>query len=151
MTESVYHTELWLPGSRPEVFTFFADPANLEAITPPWLNFVTLTPLPLQMRAGALIDYRLRIHGIPLRWRTEITVWEPPGRFVDEQKRGPYRLWIHEHRFEERDCGTLMTDHVRYRAPGGALIERLFVRRDIESIFAHRRQKLRETFAPAAA
>lgn len=147
MSESTYHAELWLPGSRPDVFTFFADPANLEAITPPWLNFVTLTPLPIQMCAGALIDYQLKIHGIPVRWRTEITAWEPPFRFVDEQTRGPYRRWIHEHRFEERDGGTLMIDHIRYRVPGGILIERLFVRRDIETIFAHRREKLLAAFA----
>jgi ligand-binding SRPBCC domain-containing protein len=83
------------------------------------------------MRPGAVIDYRLRLHGFPIRWQTEITSWEPPFRFVDEQRRGPYLLWIHEHRFEPLDGGTRVEDYVRYRPPGGWLVERLFVRRDV--------------------
>lgn len=143
-------TELWLPRPRAEVFPFFAEARNLEAITPPWLRFEVLTPAPLELRAGALIDYRLRVHGIPLRWRTEITVWQPPHRFTDVQRRGPYRLWEHTHTFAERDGGTWCSDHVRYRPRGGALVHWLFVRRDVERIFAFRQQRLAALFpAPA--
>lgn len=143
------HSELWLPRLRPEIFPFFADARNLEAITPPWLGFSILTPGPIRMRRGTLIDYRLRLRGIPLRWRSEITAWEPTIRFVDEQRRGPYLLWVHEHGFEERNGGTLVTDHVRYAVPGGTLIHRLFVRRDVEAIFAFRRRKLQEILVPS--
>jgi ligand-binding SRPBCC domain-containing protein len=142
-----FETSLWLPRPRDEVFAFFADAANLEAITPPWLNFHILTPRPIAMRAGALIDYRLRVHGLPLRWRTRIAVWKPPFRFVDEQLRGPYRRWVHEHAFEERDGGTLCLDRVDYDVLGGWLVERLLVRRDVKKIFAHRKDRLTEMFA----
>jgi ligand-binding SRPBCC domain-containing protein len=143
-----FETSLWLPRPRGEVFAFFADAANLEAITPPWLKFHVLTPPPITLQAGALIDYRLRVHGVPLRWRTRIAVWEPPVRFVDEQLRGPYRRWVHEHTFEERDGGTLCRDRVEYDVLGGRLIERLFVRRDVETIFAYRKERLTERFGP---
>lgn len=138
--------ELWLPVPRAEVFPFFADAGNLEQITPPWLNFEILTPRPIPMRPGTLIDYRIRLRGLPLKWRTEISVWEPPVRFVDRQLRGPYRQWIHEHIFEERDGGTLCIDKVNYAVLGGALIERLFVRRDVKRIFEHRTVALRNHF-----
>ena len=147
MTEHRFFDELWLPRPRAEVFPFFADARNLGVITPPWLSFEVLTPSPIGMRAGALIDYRLRFRGLPLRWRTEITVWEPPSRFVDRQLRGPYRLWHHAHTFEERDGGTLCRDEVRYAVLGGEWVNRLFVRRDVGRIFAFRRQKLLELFA----
>lgn len=147
MNEQVLHVEQWLPRSRAEVFPFFADAANLQALTPPWVGFTILTSLPIDMRVGAIIDYKLRIRGFPVRWTTEITAWEPPFRFVDEQRTGPYRQWIHEHRFEEKDGGTLVIDHVRYRAPGGGLVERLFVKPDVERIFAYRRQRLSDLFA----
>jgi ligand-binding SRPBCC domain-containing protein len=143
MTLHSFHAELWLPRPRAEVFAFFADARNLEAITPPWVNFRILTPAPIDMRVGAQIDYRIRVHGLPLRWRTEITLWEPPFRFADTQLRGPYRRWVHTHAFEEKDGGTLCLDDVSYAVPGGALIERLFVRRDIERIFAHRQAAMR--------
>ncbi|HPC59102.1 MAG TPA: SRPBCC family protein [Verrucomicrobiota bacterium] len=143
-------TDLWLPRPIQEVFRFFADAGNLQTITPPWLSFEILTPLPILMRPGAVIDYRLRLHGFPIRWQTEITAWEPPFRFVDEQRRGPYLLWIHEHRFEPLDGGTRVEDYVRYRPPGGWLVERLFVRRDVTRIFAFRRQKLQELFADSS-
>lgn len=139
--------EQQLPLPRETVFPFFADAANLQAITPPWVGFEILTPQPIEMRVGALIDYRIRLHGIPLRWRTRISVWEPPYRFVDEQIRGPYTLWHHEHRFEENQDGTLMTDLVHYRIPfdwmpGSELIHRFFVRPDLERIFEFRRGAL---------
>ena len=98
------------------------------------------------MHAGALIDYRLRVHGIPVRWRTKIGTWEPPQRFVDKQIRGPYRQWIHEHWFVEKDGGTLCNDEVRYAVWGGAVLNRLFVRRDVRAIFEFRRKKLLEMF-----
>ena len=114
--------EIWVPQPREEVFDFFADAFNLEAITPPWLNFSVKTPAPIAMETGTLIDYRLRLHGIPITWRTLISVWEPPFRFVDQQLRGPYRLWHHEHTFEELDGGTLVRDTVDYAVPGGPLV-----------------------------
>lgn len=146
MNERILHVEQWLPRPRAEVFPFFADAANLQAITPPWVGFTVLTPLPFEMRPGAIIDYKLRIRGFPVRWRTEITAWEAPFRFVDEQRKGPYRQWIHEHRFEEIDGGTLVIDHVRYRAPGGRLVEHLFVKPEVERIFAYRKLRLAEYF-----
>lgn len=150
MTLFEFKTELWLPRPRQEIFPFFADANNLQAITPPWLNFHVLTP-EVEIRAGALIDYRLRVRGIPLRWRTHIKVWEPPGRFVDEQLRGPYRRWVHEHTFEESNGGTLCRDHVQYAVWGGRLVEWLFVRRDVRQIFDHRQQRLNELFPISAA
>jgi len=146
MKEFTLQTELWLPRPMDEVFPFFAEARNLEAITPPWLRFEVLTPAPIEMRAGAWIDYRLRVHGVPLRWSTEIAEWQPPHRFVDVQLRGPYTLWHHTHTFETRDGGTLCGDLVRYRPRGGALIHWLFVRRDVERIFQFRAQRLKELF-----
>ena len=141
--------ELWLPRRREEIFHFFADAANLEKITPPWLQFEILTSEPIVMRPGALIDYRLRLRGFPLRWRTEITEWNPPRHFADMQVRGPYVLWQHTHTFEERDGGTLCGDSVLYRPRGGALIDRLFVRRDLERIFDYRCEYLKKLFGTA--
>ncbi len=142
-------TELWLPRPRSEIFPFFAEARNLEAITPPWLQFEVLTPGNLEMRRGALIDYRIYLRGFPIRWRTEITEWTPPFRFTDVQRRGPYTLWEHTHTFEDRDGGTLCGDFVRYRPVGGALIQWLFVRRDVERIFAYRQKRLQELFPRA--
>ena len=128
------------------VFAFFADPFNLEAITPPLLRFAVVTPPPIAMGVGAFIQYRLRVHGVPVRWDTLIQAWEPPRRFVDVQVRGPYRLWHHTHELSALDDGrTLMRDTVRY-ALGfgalGALAHRLIVRRDLEAIFAYRAQRV---------
>ncbi len=124
-------------------FGFYGDALNLEAITPPWLGFEVTTPSPVQMRAGTLLDYRLKLHGVPVRWRTQIEVWEPPRRFVDIQLSGPYALWEHTHEFEPAGEGvTLIRDRVRYALPLGPLGEiahRLFVRRDVERIFDYRR------------
>lgn len=144
--EFTLETELWLPRPREEVFPFFAEARNLETLTPPWLRFEVLTPAPILMRPGALIDYRLRVHGVPLRWRTEIAEWQPPQRFVDVQLRGPYRLWHHTHTFEARDGGTLCGDRIRYWPRGGALINWLFVRRDVARIFVFRQRRMQELF-----
>jgi len=143
--------ELWLPRAIDDVFAFFADAYRLEEITPPWLHFHVQTPQPVPMYPGSLIDYRLRLHGIPIRWRTEISEWEPPYRFVDRQLRGPYRLWRHLHTFEVVNGGTLVRDRVDYSVPGGALVHRLFVRPDLNRIFQYRRQKLEQLLGTPAA
>lgn len=139
-------TSVWLPQPVAHVFSFFADAANLENLTPPWLRFEILTPLPIPMAAGTRIDYRLRYRGFPVRWRTEILEWEPPHRFVDSQIKGPYRRWVHEHVFQEQDGGTLATDYVEYALLGGALTNALLIGRDVERIFAYRRQRLLDIF-----
>jgi ligand-binding SRPBCC domain-containing protein len=145
-----FQTEIWLPRPLEEVFAFFSDAGNLDRLTPPWLRFEILTPRPIAMRPGALIDYRLRLRGIPIRWRSEITAWEPPFRFVDEQRRGPYRLWRHQHTFAERDGGTVVGDRVEYAVWGGALVNKLFVERDVRAIFRYRQQTLQSLFGAAA-
>jgi len=139
-------SEQWLPRPLDEVFPFFADARNLEELTPAWLSFTVLTPEPIPMAVGTTIDYRLAWRGIPLRWRSEIAAWEPPHRFVDRQLRGPYRLWHHEHRFEERNGGTDVIDVVEYAVWGGAIAVNLGVRRDIQRIFDFRRARLVEIF-----
>lgn len=146
-----FTAELWLPLPPEEIFPFFSDAANLDAITPPWLHFEIVTPQPMKIREGSLIDYRLKVRGFPLRWRTLISKWEPPYRFVDEQLRGPYRQWIHEHTFEARDGGTFARDHVRYAVPFDFISHRWIVRPDIEKIFAYRMQALRARFGGSAA
>lgn len=147
MKEFSFETQVWLNRPRTEVFAFFSATCNLEAITPGWLNFHVLTSEPIQIQNGTVIDYRIRVHGIPFRWRTEISEWRPPESFVDVQLRGPYRLWHHTHTFVERDGGTLCGDVVRYSPPGGALVNWLFVGRDVRKIFQFRQQRLREIFA----
>ena len=140
MTE-VLIREQRLPGTPEEVFPFFAAAANLEAITPPWLHFRIVTPQPIEMREGALIEYRLRLRGIPLRWHTRIDEWNPSPptpRFVDRQLSGPYRVWHHTHEFEADGPGhTLMRDIVRWEAPLQRLAAPL-VRRDLDRIFDYR-------------
>jgi ligand-binding SRPBCC domain-containing protein len=141
----------WLPAAIDEVFAFFSDAHNLDVLTPPWLHFRILTPRPIPMRLGTLIDYRLRWRGLPLSWRTQISTWEPPYRFVDQQVRGPYRQWVHQHTFEEHDGGTLMHDSIAYAVPGWLLeplLSRLIVARDVERIFAYRRARMQELFGP---
>lgn len=150
MTIREFQTELWLPLPPEQLFPFFADAASLDAITPPWLHFQIVTPPPIEMREGALIDYKLRVRGLPLRWRTRINVWQPPHCFVDEQLRGPYLQWIHEHIFEPRDGGTLARDHVRYAAPFDWLTHRWLVRPDIEKIFKFRAEALTRRFSQTA-
>ena len=145
--------EMWLPLGIETVFAFFGDAANLDAITPPWLKFEIVTPGPIRMQPGATIDYRLRVHKLPIRWQSVITRWEPPHRFVDEMVRGPYRLWVHRHEFEPRDGGTVIRDHVDYAVPGfflEPLVHRFLVGPDLRKIFAHRQQRIRELLAPQA-
>lgn len=134
-------------AARQEVFSFFTDALNLDRITPPFLRFRVLSQRPIEMQARTRIEYALRLHGIPLRWVSEITVWEPPERFVDLQIRGPYRWWHHEHRFEDLGDSTKVIDEVEYSCPGGRLIHALFVRRDLQRIFAYRQLRLAAIFA----
>lgn len=150
MTIHKLHSEIFLLHPPEKIFPFFADAGNLQILTPPWLDFIVVSPRPMEVREGALIDYKLRIHGLSLRWRTRINIWEPPHRFVDEQIRGPYRQWIHEHLFEPHDGGTLAIDRVSYAVPFDFLTHRFFVRRDIEKIFAFRETALKKQFPKSA-
>jgi len=130
-----------VPAER--AFSFYADVANLEPLTPPWLHFQLLDVRSPTLESGALLDYRLRLHGVPIRWRTRIETWDPPHRFLDTQVRGPYALWEHAHEFEpDGDGATVIHDRVRYGiplGPIGAAAHRLFDRRDLERIFDFRR------------
>jgi ligand-binding SRPBCC domain-containing protein len=143
---SRHHTSLLVPRRLDEVFAFFADAGNLQRITPPWVDFRIESPLPLDMRPGALIDYRLKVRGLPIRWRTEITGWDPPHEFVDTQLRGPYRRWVHTHRFTAVPGGTLVEDEVDFVVPFGWLAERLLVRSDLTAIFLHRQRAILAAF-----
>lgn len=133
-----------------DVFPFFSDAFNLERLTPPWLRFQVVTPGPIRMQAGTRIEYRLRLRGVPIRWISEITSWEPPHRFVDRQVKGPYRLWIHEHRFRDSENGAICEDTVRYAVWGGALVNWLAVGSDVNRIFDYRQEKLLEIFGSCA-
>jgi ligand-binding SRPBCC domain-containing protein len=137
--------ELWVPNPLSEVFEFFSRAENLERITPPWMQFKILTPLPMTMKQGATIAYALRVRGIPMRWLTEIERWNPPFEFVDVQAKGPYKLWRHTHRFSEVRGGTLIEDVVEYALPFGwigRVVHRLQVRRDLAQIFDYRTQRV---------
>lgn len=140
-------TRLFLARPIGEIFAFFSDAANLQTLTPPWVGFHILTPRPLAMKAGAVIDYRIRIHGLPIGWRTRVTEWDSPHGFADVQERGPYKLWHHRHTFSEVEGGTLVGDDVEYAPRGGALIHALFVRKDVRRIFEYRARKLRGVFS----
>jgi ligand-binding SRPBCC domain-containing protein len=136
-----------------EVFPFFERPENLETLTPPNLDFFILTPSPIRMKTGALIDYTIRLMGINMRWSTLITDYEPPFRFVDEQLKGPYSYWHHTHTFRETDDGTWIMDEVRYVVPFGLLgkiLHGVFIRRMLEKIFAHRAEVIRSIFEESA-
>jgi ligand-binding SRPBCC domain-containing protein len=134
--------ELRVPRPLAEVFPFYADAGNLEALTPPWLRFRIVTPGAIELSRGMRIEYRLRVHGVPVRWESEIVQWDPPHRFVDVQRRGPYRLWIHEHTFVEEDGVTIVRDRVDYAMALGSLVNRLFVARDLRRIFSYRHGEL---------
>lgn len=135
-----------------EVFAFYGDARNLERITPPLLGFEVTTPDPIEMGPSTLIEYRLRLHRIPVRWRTRIEAWEPPHRFVDVQVKGPYSLWEHTHTFEEDgSAATVIDDCVRYSIPLGPLgdlADRLLVQRDLRRIFDYRREAVARELAP---
>ena len=141
-------TELLVEEPREQLFEFFADAFQLETITPPWLHFSVESPRPIDMHAGTLIDYKLRLHGLPIRWRSKISDWEPPFQFVDEQVKGPYRYWYHLHTFDETARGTLIRDVVHYAVPCGFITHPLLVRRDLTKIFGFRREKMSHIFTP---
>ena len=147
MAEHTLERKLTLDRPIKTIFDFFADAANLERITPPELKFHIITEQPIQIEKGTLIDYSLKMRGFPVKWRTEISVWEPPHKFVDRQLRGPYKQWIHTHSFTEIDVGkTLIEDEVRYRLPLEPLgdIAHFLVRRELDYIFDYRQKAVVE-------
>ncbi len=145
-TDLTFSTSQWLPAPLEETFAFFGEARNLERITPPFLRFRIMTPGAIEMRPGTLIDYQLRVRGVPVRWQTEITDWNPPNNFTDVQLRGPYRKWVHQHTFCSENGGTIVEDTIHYLVPGGTLIDRLIIRPDLRRIFGYRRIKIEELF-----
>jgi len=142
----------WIPAPLERVAAFFADAANLDDLTPPWLRFRILTPLPIELHEDASIEYRLRLAGVPVRWRTRIATWKPPHVFVDVQERGPYALWEHTHRFRPLGEGVLMADVVRYALPLGrlgALAHGAGLAAALATIFDYRFSRIRERFGPS--
>jgi len=145
-------SSITVPVSLREAFEFFESPYNLARITPPWLNFRILTEERVQMREGAEIRYLIRWLGMPIRWKTEITAYEPPFFFVDEQASGPYAYWRHRHEFKPTESGTIVSDHVEYALPFGPLgrfMHWLRVGSQLEEIFEYRRKVLSETLTGA--
>jgi ligand-binding SRPBCC domain-containing protein len=148
--EHLFLAEQVIDRPMDEVFQFFSDAQNLQRITPPLLEFNILTPLPIKMQKGTLIDYRMKVRGIPMRWKTLIEEWTPPHRFTDTQLKGPYSFWHHTHEFSAlSENRTLMKDRVRYRVGWGVIgrvINHLVVKRDIEKIFAFRKSEIEKLF-----
>jgi ligand-binding SRPBCC domain-containing protein len=141
----------WVPQPRDRVFPFFADPLNLERLTPPFLRFHVRRQSTTDVRAGTLLTYTLRLHGLPIVWRTRIDEWRPPERFADTQLFGPYAEWHHTHLFDDDGAGTRLTDIVRYRLHLGVLMDnRLmsWVHRDVRRIFEYRQAVIAELFGP---
>ena len=147
--DHIFHTSFDISQKIEAVFQFFSDAANLEKITPPELEFFINTPPPIVIQKGTLIDYRLKLWGVPFKWRTEITHWEPPIKFVDEQISGPYHTWIHTHRFEEIDGSTRISDEVKHRLPLWPLGEIAYpiIRAQINRIFTFREKAIKTFFS----
>ncbi len=149
MSSHVIEREQFVDRPLEEVFAFYSEARNLERLTPDWLSFQVLTPAPIEMKAGTRIEYRLRLHGLPLKWVSRIEAWEPRRGFVDRQIAGPYREWHHRHEFEASGTGTIVRDRVRYELPFGPFGEvarRLFVARDLKRVFDYRQLRVAEAF-----
>jgi ligand-binding SRPBCC domain-containing protein len=149
MSEHILESETMISASPERVFAFFSDASNLMRLTPPSLGFQILTPLPIRMGEGTLIDYKILLRGMPMGWRTRICRWNPPFEFIDEQLKGPYRVWIHHHTFEAAESGmTCMRDRVRYALPFAPFGEIVFplVRAEVRGIFEFRRKAIWEIF-----
>ena len=142
----ILRMETLVEGEASDVFDFFSSAENLERITPPELGFKILSPLPIKMKKGTLIDYRIRLFGIPLQWQTLISEWKPHRQFVDEQLKGPYAKWVHTHRFEPTNNGILMRDEVNYRLPFFPLGEVMLpvIRLQLKRIFSYRAERIKE-------
>ena len=151
MAEFTFTSSLMLDLPRDEVFPFFSDAENLERITPPKLNFHIITPTPIDIKKGTTIDYKLSMHGFPMNWSSEITLWDPPFEFEDTQLSGPYKQWIHRHRFTEPEPGkTFMVDEVRYRLPLEPLgdLAQFLINIQLKYIFEHRNKTVTRILAP---
>lgn len=149
MKPHVLETTTFINRPLEEVFAFFSKAENLNELTPPELHFTIDTPLPIAMNEGILIDYRIRLSGIPFKWKTRITKWNPPYEFVDEQIKGPYVQWHHTHTFKSSNGGTIMTDTVAFLSPGWILepiINALFVQKKVIGIFKYRESQLKRIF-----
>jgi ligand-binding SRPBCC domain-containing protein len=149
MNEHVLVKRVLVKHPIEKVFEFFSDAGNLKTITPPHLHFDILTPVPIPMHKGALIDYKLKLYGFSFSWQTEIIEWNPPYSFADKQLKGPYALWLHEHIFEPTEEGTIMVDKVHYRSPGGFLEfipHHLLVKHNVKNIFEYRERALKSIF-----
>jgi ligand-binding SRPBCC domain-containing protein len=150
MKNQTFAQQQLIHESHEKVFAFFANPVNLDSITPPWLQFRTVSELPMKMEEGTTMEHTLRLHGLPIRWVTQIIKWSPPYSFTDFQEKGPFATWTHSHEFTSTEKGIMMTDNVIYRVPGGRLgrvIDKLYVRGDINRIFAYRKQSISRLLA----
>lgn len=128
-----------------EVFSFFEKPENLQEITPPYLNFKIITPSPIKMEVGQVISYKIKLRGIPIKWNSLISSYDPPNSFIDQQIKGPYAIWHHTHRFKEQDGGTLIEDEVKYAIPFsilGRILNYIFIKNDLKKIFLYREEKI---------
>ena len=151
MAEHVLERRQIIERPREEVFEFFADAGNLERITPPELNFKIISAQPIDIKQGAFIDYKLKLRGVPITWKTEITEWIPPQAFTDTALKSPYKQWIHLHAFEENETGeTVMRDLVRYRLPFEPLgdLAHWYVKKELKYIFDYRYKVIEEIFPP---
>lgn len=150
MNPHILKRETYIKGKINVVFDFFSKAENLDKITPPELGFKIITPLPVEMKKGTLINYKISLNGIPFNWLTEITEWDPPYSFEDSQLKGPYKMWVHRHIFEEENDITKMTDVVKYISPGGIfefIPHNLIVKKKVEKIFDYRQKIFNELFS----
>jgi len=149
---NTYETRVWLPAPRREVFNYFADARNLDSMTPDWFRLLIRCPEPpIRMARGTTIDYKMKWRSLPMRWRSEVIAWDPPEVFTYAQRRGPYRAWIHEHRYSDSDGGTLVVDRVDYSTLLGSWFDRRWIEKDIAGIFEHRNSYVTRLFGSAAA